>query len=472
MSSHFMDVPSKRRLFLSRLAAAAGIVGFFSKVAIAADEDWNESLEEDLLSAPASLQLWSPPLVAPPQWILGADGKARLWIWSEAGTESLKWVPQSDVDRETLTRLGFQPEKLLSFNEKGFALLTPQISPDDTSLIGRAFQFQLEKASDGKRSSTWQMKVPKLGIFSQEKASFSLLFGSCIHPEKEERIATLNTMAQTEADAVFLLGDTTYYRPQDLVSADAMLRRCRANRSLDEFGLLGAARPVQAVWDDHDFGLNDASRNSASHLEAQKVFRWQYPRTENLDGQKEPNGIAFSWKQGDVRFAILDNRSFRDPTLPLNPWNGAYLGNEQLQWLQSLIEKQDAKLLVLCGGSQFHSTNPVKETYMRHLEFRRFQDMLKKQVRVPLLFLSGDIHMTEVFDLNSTYPCGAWEITSSGIGNTAVGPLEFLKRWERHHYFDPRGYTFARVVFESGTLSWEHRDAQGQVLHAEELMKY
>ena len=292
---------------------------------------------------------------------------------------------------------------------------------------------------------------------------FSFLFGSCIAQWRPERIQTLEAMSNTPSNAVFLLGDTAYYKSEDLGDKRRMLNSFARNRSLPAFGRLCSSRPVQAIWDDHDFGNNDADGSAPHSLMAKEVFLGQFPRTTPHDCSPS-GGIEFSILLGNTRFLFLDNRSHRDATLPLNPWNGSYLGSRQMSWFRKEVSRRDYDLLVVLGGSQFHSTNLIKETYRRHREFSAFQSALREELDAPVLFLSGDIHMTEVFDLSDQYRNGAWEVTCSGIGNSADSALKFTKQWERHEYLNDTPFTFGKIEIDGNRVAFEHIDSQARVV--------
>ena len=102
-------------------------------------------------------------------------------------------------------------------------------------------------------------------------------------------------------------------------------------------------RPAQAnlyratstvyVWDDHDFGPNDADGTSASAPAAHRVYRTVVPHHAlGLRGAQAPLARAFT--VGRVRFIVTDTRSARSPAdMPDGP-SKSILGPEQRRWFE------------------------------------------------------------------------------------------------------------------------------------------
>ena len=98
--------------------------------------------------------------------------------------------------------------------------------------------------------------------------------------------------------------------------------------------------PQYAIWDDHDFGPNDAGRNYIFKNESRAIFNdyWLNPTSgENKEG------IYTMMNYGDVDFFLLDDRFFRSDVNLADTINNivnedkAYFGKLQLNWLKNSL---------------------------------------------------------------------------------------------------------------------------------------
>src|SRR5262245_18290595 len=67
-----------------------------------------------------------------------------------------------------------------------------------------------------------------------------------------------DAIASRAPDLMLWLGDNVYFSEPEWTSIDAMSARYRAYRAMPELRRLARAVPHLAIWDDHDFGPNDA----------------------------------------------------------------------------------------------------------------------------------------------------------------------------------------------------------------------
>jgi hypothetical protein len=418
-----------------------------------------------------------PLLQASPQWTLLEDGRLALWMLARSGAHALRLTAADTASGDLLAAAGLAREGLEP-SEAGLILLpSPQERHPELVELARSrgaldahglpvVHFFVESAAiPDARGPLATLSLPRAAVGSvAEVEGFSFLFGSCINPGIAERVAVLNAMALVPADFCFLLGDSTYFRPQDWNTRDGMLARWAENRALKAFAALGASKPILAIWDDHDYGPNDSTGNFPNKALSRAAFLSHFPR--DVQGPaREGTGIHFTLKIGGTRLVFLDDRTWRDPTPWITRTGGAYLGDEQFRWFQDVVEMRDYSRLVVAGGSQFFAPNPFKESYRRHChEFSEFTALLRDTLEVPVTFLSGDVHLTEVTALDGVFPHGGHELTNSGIGNNPVGVLRAFKRLNRSAYLYDRGLTFARVTVLEDAVWFDHFNAQAKLL--------
>jgi hypothetical protein len=149
---------------------------------------------------------WANPLMAPPQWILCADGNIVLWLWAVRGVRSVKLRGASAADASVLRRIGFPVDTSVPVDADGFAVLT-LAAGGAWDLAGSTFSLKVAATEGTKETAAWPMAVPARPWTG---GAFRFLAASCLNPGKGGRVRTLEAMAATAADAVFLLGDSTY----------------------------------------------------------------------------------------------------------------------------------------------------------------------------------------------------------------------------------------------------------------------
>lgn len=310
---------------------------------------------------------------------------------------------------------------------------------------------------------------------------FTFLAGSCFYlndppydrPGKPygQDPAIIGTMAATQADFNLLLGDNFYFREADWDSPSGMRYRYRHTFTYPEMARLLAARPNYAIWDDHDFGPNDADRTYPLRGEALSLFLDYWPNPIN---QRENGGIYTSFEYGDAAFFLLDDRWFRAPN-NLREVDKPFLGEAQLRWLVESLAASEKPWKFLVCGNQVINTAGTKECYRSYSgEFRRLFRMLREQKVEGLIVLSGDRHFSELLCDTTLLDYPVYELTCSAVTST----VHVLKEKEKDNPLRVPGSlvqqnNFSRLSLRGPRadrkLIMEHLDAAGQVLWRHEL---
>lgn len=195
---------------------------------------------------------------------------------------------------------------------------------------------------------------------------------------------------------------------------------------------------IAAVWDDHDYGQNDAGKNYPYKVQSKNIF---------LDFFEEPkdserfthDGIYSSMmkKVGDkaVQIILLDGRTFRDDLLRFSNKSGqksfyrkdysphtddtpTLLGEQQWQWLEQQLS-QPADFRILASGTQFGIEANGYEAWANFPhEQQRLVKLIGKTKANNLVVISGDVHYAEIskFESKECYPI--YDITASGLSKT------------------------------------------------------
>ncbi len=256
------------------------------------------------------------------------------------------------------------------------------------------------------------------------------------------------------------LGDNIYLREADYESPWGMNARYRHARSLPELQPLLAALPHYAIWDDHDYGPNDANRSFVFKDESLRLFRryWANP-SYGLEGVP---GTFTMFSVQDAEFFLLDNRSYRaadrteqakeeldllrearDWALGQNPItrllgrryfgtqppllgeNKVMFGAEQLDWLkQALIQSRATFKFIAAGSQLLNEGHPFEGWHNFPLEREPFLAWLKRQNIPGVVFLSGDRHHTELLRRESRDFYPLYELTCSPLTSSARAPQD------------------------------------------------
>lgn len=250
---------------------------------------------------------------------------------------------------------------------------------------------------------------------------FRVYLGSCAYTETQTRggspygdeLHVFDTMAaRMAADPLphfmLWLGDNLYLRnasrsgaPADFSSPELMRERYREVRAKPFLQALFAATHHYALWDDHDYGPNNADRHFPLKEESLRLFRSYWPNPD-LGAAGVP-GTSARFRQEDADFFILDGRFHRDPEKAPAGASKALFGAAQMRWLKEGLEGSTASFKVVASGSQLLSQNANGVTSGWHSyegERRPFLDWLASS-RIPgVILLSGDRHNTQVFRLD------------------------------------------------------------------------
>lgn len=214
--------------------------------------------------------------------------------------------------------------------------------------------------------------------------------------------AVFDAIADAEPLLYLELGDLHY---SNLDSTDPAAFRSAFERLLTEPGQAALYRrvPLAYVWDDHDYGPNDAGADSPTRTAARTAYRQVVP-SYDLEPGDAPIQQAFTI--GRVRFVMTDNRSERTPA--------SMLGARQEQWLldELIAASREHAVVVWANPSPWvGDADPTSDTWAGWPDDRRrIADALATAGVDNLVMLSGDAHMVALDDGTNT------DYTSAGDG--------------------------------------------------------
>jgi hypothetical protein len=157
--------------------------------------------------------------------------------------------------------------------------------------------------------------------------------------------------------------------------------------------------PVAYVWDDHDYGTNNADAAAPSRDAARTAYRQAVPH-HRLPAGSDSGAIYQAFSMGRVRFVLTDTRSERSGT--------SMLGREQLAWLLDEIRtasRTHALVVWVNPDPWIAPDEPGRDDWGGYAEERQLiADTIAETGTDNLVMLSGDAHMVALDDgTNSDY---------------------------------------------------------------------
>jgi alkaline phosphatase D len=238
-----------------------------------------------------------------------------------------------------------------------------------------------------------------------------------------------DAIADRKPDAMIWLGDNTYLREGDVGSRAGIFKRYAHTRAWPGSQRLFATVPNYAIWDDHDYGPNDADYTYALKHDARDAFMAYWPNPSY--GIEPHQGITSTFDVADVQVFLMDDRWYRTPNARTDVPR-RILGEQQLQWLIDALASSKATFKVVAIGSQVLSDNMKREGFAWSPAERDTLIAAITRLKISgVMFISGDVHFAELSKLDrpSTYPI--YELTSSPL-SSGVNSSEIYRTNSRH----------------------------------------
>ncbi|MEX0928919.1 MAG: alkaline phosphatase D family protein, partial [Balneolales bacterium] len=338
---------------------------------------------------------------------------------------------------------------------------TGVITLDDLSGF-HTIQYEIEIDGEMIRPGTPQVFSMLPGGEEGGTANFSFAFASCAAPNSEPGQPVWAQASLYRPDFFMMIGDNNYmpnhpgaYETTEETVSYVMSRTHRSLRDVYNLRTLLATTPTYSIWDDHDYGPNNADRS----------FRW---RDLSLDmfsrywanpgaGTDDTPGVFYSFRVADVEFFMLDDRYYRDPEY------STMLGEGQLAWLREEMAQSTATFKVLVNGHVMLADKRNNSEYWAQYGNERdsFFDWMYEEEINGVFFLSGDWHVGSLVRLEYTregYPL--YELISSNAARPALNPLNTPDRGRQvgghNRSFsgpivnDVRDFNFGMVTFSGG----------------------
>ncbi len=274
-------------------------------------------------------------------------------------------------------------------------------------------------------------------------------------------------IAAAAPDLMLWLGDNIYLREPEWTSREGINRRYRFYREHPRLQRLWSATSHIAIWDDHDFGPNDADASFVNKAWTLEMFRRYWPQPF----APQPDAIYGQVTLGDVDIFMLDDRSFRYPNRwPEGPDKAMY-GEAQMHWLRRALMASNAPFKLVAGGGQFFNQANRFEAWSKFPAEQQAMRRWLDESKVPgVVFLSGDRHFSELLRIERPGRYPLHELTTSPLSS---GPVRRPDEAERNNpdlvpgtFYNERNFALLTV---SGPrtdrmLTLALHDTQGRML--------
>ncbi len=353
--------------------------------------------------------------------------EALVWVQTkEAATVKIGYKELGGSGKELFTD-SYATQKQQAFTAK---LVADQVQP------GKTYQYTVYINDQPLRFDyPTRFTTQSIWRWRTDPPNFKVALGSCFYinepaydrPGKGygDEYEIVQSIDQQNPDLMVWLGDNIYLREPDWYSRTGYFHRYTHTRSLPQLQPLLAKTPQYAIWDDHDYGPNNADRGWVHKELAAEAFNlfWGNP-SSGLAGQPgNDRGISSMFRYNDVDFFLLDDRSFRSPERQKNTEGKTILGKAQLDWLIDNLIFSDASYKMVCVGSQVLNSFAGFENYANIAPEERqyLLGRINQESIENVIFLTGDRHHTELSAI--TLPNGkqVYDLTvsslTSGTGN-------------------------------------------------------
>ena len=251
-----------------------------------------------------------------------------------------------------------------------------------------------------------------INIANADSVKFGL--GSCLDQDYPQPI--WNSIEKEELDYFIFLGDNVY---GDSPFGDLRKMKRAYDKQKKVLPSFLNDLEVYAIWDDHDYGLNDGGSDYKNKIDAEKLFLDFWEISQN-DPRHKREGIYFSTEKifFDKKFKLifLDTRFFRSKLLGEKGGyisntndNATILGKNQWLWLENELNTEFDFLIIFSSIQIIPMDHPYEKWSNFPKDRSKLLGMLDKHRGKTILF-SGDRHRSGMYKKD-----GIFEITASSL---------------------------------------------------------
>jgi len=256
-------------------------------------------------------------------------------------------------------------------------------------------------------------------------------FGSCSHQSRSQDF--WDPILDHKPDYFIFAGDNIY---SDTYKMDLQWSKYQQLADKPGFKKLKEQATLLAVWDDHDYGLNDSGAEFREKQGSRENFLkfWGAPeKSPRWEREGVYDAVTAEVDGHTLQFILLDTRYFRSELVkreirgegegryaPNTDKNTTILGPDQWKWLEKQL-REPADVRVLVSSIQILPEDHYWESWNNFpREREKLFDLIKETKAEGIIMISGDRHMAELTLHENALGYPAYELTSSGL-NMARG---------------------------------------------------
>ena len=342
--------------------------------------------------------------------------EVAIWVQTkEAATVSIRYIVEGteedykySEDVSTEKSSGYTAKIIIGNLKPGTKYSYEVLLNDEPQEFTYPLRFQTQEL--------WQWRGDPPGI--------KFAFGSCFYVNEEEfdrpgkpygdNFEILDVLYDQSPEFMLWMGDNVYLREADWNSRSGIMHRYTHTRSYPKLQKLLGSVHNYATWDDHDYGPDNSNRsfwNKQTTLEIFKLF-WANPSF----GLKGNGGMTTKFQWADVDFFLMDDRTFRSPEKRRLTAKREILGDVQIDWLIDNLISSEAPFKFVVIGTQFLNPNASGENHASYKEERKkILDMIESENIEGVMFLTGDVHRSEITKLERSGSYPLYEFTISPL---------------------------------------------------------
>jgi phosphodiesterase/alkaline phosphatase D-like protein len=345
----------------------------------------------------------------------------------------------------------------------------------------------------------------------------NVAFGSCNRQNLPQEF--WKNIALQHPSHFLWMGDAVYAKGH---SVDRLFQAYDTLLSNENYQRFTKGVYIDGVWDDHDYGVNDAGGYISNRLQRQVEYLTFLQKSGNTNIQPlfEQDGIYHTldipFDDRLMKVIFLDTRSFRSVhyirslgefRFPLSAliasairasysimgfgrnYAGSMLGEAQWTWLEHTLQQSTADVHIIISSVQVLTSNPVFESWGHFpIEKQRLLTLLGRYQPQHTVLLSGDVHLGEISHASYGHNRQRLvEVTSSGLTHTcATGKANnilcpvMMHLFSAHRiseagYYPSKNYgmiQFHRVVNNSYNITFSVRSLESETMGHTQLLHH
>ncbi|MEY2411105.1 MAG: prolyl oligopeptidase [Verrucomicrobiota bacterium] len=307
------------------------------------------------------------------------------FLFDQLGVDIERWYSRSPIERgpwsgaltsesatikARLRDTGAKAQLVLSKDPEFTRLFARNVSSPALDKNGRIISFELHRLPADTQfyyalEMDGQLQRGKAGQFrtfpAPGPASFTFAFASC--GKTGSTNASYEMIRQHHP--LFYMNDGDFHYLNIKVNNVKKFRRAydRVLGSPTQAALYRDV-PFAYVWDDHDFGGDNANRKASSHEAARAAYEETVPHYPLAFGDGDVP-ICQSFAVGRVKFILTDLRSERDPADQKDDAKKSMMGVKQKEWFKKQLLEANGKYPLIFWVSSVPWIGTASTNYYR-----------------------------------------------------------------------------------------------------------